>query len=139
MGDDAIGIKVLEEISCELVQEDIEIIYGETDNEYALKRIQDGDLVYVIDSTYFGLEPGTVTFTPLDNVIINGLPTTQHQPNLIYLIKLYGIEIKGFVIGIEISNVEFSVELSDALKLEFKSICNKVVEFIKENIAWLCS
>lgn len=130
MGDDAIGIKVLEELSTKLIKEEIEIIFGETDFEYALSKIDDGDLIFIIDSTYFELMPGTVTFTSINDLSLRNNITSQHQPSLIHLIKLYGKNIKGFVIGIEADKIEFSTELSEILKLKLSQICHEVYDFI---------
>lgn len=133
MGDDAIGIKVAEELSTKLIKEEIEIIFGETDFEYALSKIHDGDLLFIIDSTYLDLMPGTVTVTSINDLSLKINFTTQHQPSLIHLIKLYGKNINGFVIGIEVDTIEFSTELSNTLKLKFHNICQEVYEFIVAN------
>jgi len=95
MGDDAIGIKVAEEISTRLKKEEIVLIFGETDSEYALSNIKDGDLLFIVDSTYFQLAPGTVTFTSINDLLLKNNLTSQHQQSLIHLIKLYGINING--------------------------------------------
>lgn len=130
MGDDAIGINVAEELSAKLIKEEIEIIFGETDFEYALSRIEDGDLLFIIDSTYFERMPGTITFTSLDDLSLRYNLTSQHQPSLIHLIKLYRKNIKGVVIGIEVDKIEFSTELSENFKLKLNQICQEVYEFI---------
>lgn len=130
MGDDAVGIRVAEELSTKLMNQDTELIFGETDNEYALSRIDDGDLLFIIDSTYFDSAPGTVTFTSINELpFVNNL-TSQHQPSLIHLIKLYGKNVSGFIIGIEAEKIEFSTELSESLKIKLYLICQEVYEFI---------
>ncbi|MDF2677782.1 MAG: hypothetical protein K0Q97_2109 [Bacillota bacterium] len=133
MGDDTIGIKVAEELSEKLINEKIEVVFGETDFEYALSKIDDGDLIFIIDSTYFELIPGTVTFTSINDLSLGNNLTSQHQPSLIHLIKLYGKNIKGFVIGIEIDKIEFSTELSETLKRKLNQICEDVYVFIMNN------
>lgn len=133
MGDDAIGIKVVEEISTRLKKEEIVLIFGETDSEYALSNIKDGDLLFIVDSTYFQLAPGTVTFTSINDLLLKNNLTSQHQQSLIHLIKLYGININGFVIGIEVEKIDFSTVLSETLKRKFYNICDEVYEFIMSN------
>ena len=130
MGDDAIGIKVLEELSLKLMNKDIELLFGETDNEYAISEIEDGDLLFIIDSTYFNLNPGTVTFTSINELSIANSLNSQHQQSLIHLVKLYGKDIKGFIIGIEVEKVEFSTEISEILKLNLQQICEEIYNFI---------
>lgn len=135
MGDDGIGIKVLEEISQELEKEKIDVIFGETDIDYGLSKIDDGDMLFVIDSTYFNIAPGTVTFTPIEEAIKRqGQIYSQHQPSLIYLLKIYKKSVKGYIVGIEVEKINFSIDLSETLKKEFLNICEETRKFIYQII-----
>ncbi|MCC5911744.1 MAG: hydrogenase maturation protease [Clostridiaceae bacterium] len=135
MGDDGIAIRVVEELSPQLKHAGIEVILGETDIDYALSEIKDGDFLFVIDATYFNVKPSTVTFTPL-NKSIGQYPQvySQHQPNLVDLLKTYGKIVEGFIIGIEVEEIDFGLELSDTLKTRFLHICEEVYRFIYETI-----
>lgn len=131
MGDDAVGIKVLEELSVQLKLKNIEVIIGETDTDYALNKIEEGDLVFVFDSTYFDITPGTVTFISIDDFKIQHQQVySQHQPNLISLLKYHKKSVKGYLIGIEINEIYFSLELSDVLKKRFRDICIEASAYI---------
>lgn len=132
MGDDSIGIKILEEISLELEKEKIEVIFGETDIDYAISKINEDDLLFIIDSTYFGRVPGTVTITPIEKAIIqqHNQIYSQHQPSLINLLKTYKKLVKGYIIGIEVEKIQFSLELSNTLKDKFLIICDEILKFI---------
>lgn len=135
MGDDSIAIRVLEEISSILEGENIDIVFGETDIDYALNEIEDGDFLFILDSTYFNIEPGTVTFTPIEEFNTNqGEVYSQHQPNLINLLKAYEKSVSGFIIGVEVQEIDFSLELSHILKRELSMICVEVSEFIKNTL-----
>lgn len=135
MGDDGIGIKVAQEISKHFVEEHIEFIYGETDVDYALSKIENADFLFLIDSTYFDINPGTITYTPLSQLIGQHIEViSQHQPSLIHLLKTYGKAVDGYLIGIEIAKIDFSLELSDILKNKFLSICEDVYLFINHAI-----
>lgn len=134
MGDDGIGLKVAEVLSPLLLQEHIELIFGETDNDYALSKIQNGDMLFIIDSTFFDINPGTITFTPIGEVIDQHHEVySQHQPSLIYMLKTYGKSVEGYLIGIEVEKIEFGLELSDTLRTRLLPICEEVHLFI-ENI-----
>lgn len=131
MGDDSIGIKVAEKLSSRLKHDGIELILGETDVYYALSKIDNGDLLFIIDSTYFNICPGTVTFTFINDLIKQHSHCySQHQPSLIHLLKTYIKSVEGFVIGIEVEKIDFSLELSDSLKNMLPQICQKVYSFI---------
>lgn len=135
MGDDSIGIKVLEALSSELEKEKIEVIFGETDIDYALRKIDDRDLLFIIDSTYFNIAPGTVTFTSIEKAIKGQQQIySQHQPNLINLLKTYNKSVRGYIVGIEVEKIHFSVDLSETLRKKFLSICEEIYEIIYQTI-----
>lgn len=130
MGDDGIGIKVAEELSSKLRQKQIELIIVETDIDYAFAKIEAGDLLFIIDSAHFGFSPGTITFLPIGEEVIQQQTYSQHQLSLIHLLNTNGKLVKGFIIGIEIEKIDFGLELSSALETKFPAICEEVYRFI---------
>jgi len=133
MGDDGIGIRVLEEISPRLKHISIEVIFGETDVDYILSKVEAGDFIFVIDATFFNKKPGTVTFIPIDKSMEqHSQAYSQHQPSLVHLLKIYGKSVEGFIIGIEVEEIDFSLELSNTLKNRLSHICEEVYQFIYE-------
>ena len=132
MGDDSIGSKVLEELSSELEKEEIKVILAETDTNYALSKIDDGDLLLIFDSTYFNITPGTVTFTPIEEALTRELCPiySQHEPNLITLLKNYKKSVRGYIVGIEVEKICFSLVLSESLEEKFIDICKEIRQFI---------
>ncbi len=134
MEDDCIGIKVVEKLSSKMMKEGIELIIGETDSDYSLSLIEDGDLLIIIDSTYLGIIPGTVTVAPIDKLTVKNQIFSQHQPNLINLLDIYRKKVNGYVIGIEVEKIDFNLELSNTLKNKLPQICKEVDEFICKTI-----
>jgi hydrogenase maturation protease len=135
MGDDSIGIRVLEEILPKLKGENIEVIFGETDIDYALSKINDGDFLLIIDSTYFNMEPGTVTFSDINKFVENNKQIySQHQGSLIDLLSIYRSNVSGYVIGIEVREISFSLELSSSLEVKFYIICKEIYKFIHNTV-----
>jgi hydrogenase maturation protease len=138
MGDDSIGIKVLEEISPKLKYEKIELIFGETDIDYTFSKIDKGDFLFIIDSTCLGIKPGTVTFSNINEFIkSNKNMYSQHQGTIIDLINIYKIDISGFIIGIEAPDIGFRLELSSDLEKNFYFICDEIYKFICNSIGGL--
>ena len=91
-------------------------------------------MLFILDSTYFDKAPGTVTFTPIEELLLDGKRIySQHQANLIDLLKVYRKSVKGFVIGIEVEEINFCLELSDILTEKFLNICNEINDFIIQN------
>ena len=131
--DDGIGVKVVEKIQEQLksINDNIEVIIGETDYQYCIEEISDDDLVIIIDSTYFMKEPGTVTVRTLESCdeFLDKI-YTGHDISLLKAIRLEKPNIKGFLIGIEIEVIEFSLELSKKLENKFDYICKEVLDNI---------
>ncbi|AOT73031.1 hypothetical protein Gferi_07470 [Geosporobacter ferrireducens] len=131
MGDDSIGIRVGEELSPRLKHIGIEVILGETDIDFTLSKIEDGDFLFILDATYFNVKPGTVTFTPIDKSIkAHPQAYSQHQPSFVHLLKIYGKSVDGFIVGIEVEEIDFSLKLSNVLETRLSHICEEVYQFI---------
>lgn len=136
MGDDSIGLKIIDAIEEKLkeLHLEIECIKAETDFNYALDNIQNGDFIFIIDSTLLGLECGQITKIPLSEAekYLNNL-LSIHSISLISLINRSNIEITGFILGIEVAKVEFSLDITNELKERFEKICSEVYTIIKTN------
>lgn len=135
MGDDSIALKVIDSIEARIKQLNLEIkcIKAETDFNFALDNIEDGDYLFILDSTLLGLECGQITQIPLEDV--DKYPNNSlsiHNMNLLSLIKHFKIEIRGFVLGIEVAEINFSLEISKELKTKFEKICQGIYTIIKE-------
>ncbi|MFD3156444.1 hydrogenase maturation protease [Haloimpatiens sp. FM7330] len=135
MGDDSIGIKIANTLKTQLDKLNIEVIIGETDIDYCLNAIEDNDFVIILDSTKYNINPGTVTITSFKskkhfdkhhNVNYFSL----HGYNLIDLINLNHIHIRGYLIGIESCSIDFNLNLSPILEKSFNNICTKIYKKI---------
>ena len=135
LGDDGVGVRVVEKIKEEIknISEDIDVIIGETDYLYCLNQIEQDDTIVIIDSTYLDIKPGYVSYFDLKdcNRFIKYF-NYQHESNLVKSILIENLNIKGYLIGIEIGKVDFSLELSKTIKDNFYNICLDVLKYIKE-------
>ncbi|RDU22534.1 hydrogenase maturation protease [Anaerosacchariphilus polymeriproducens] len=142
MGDDGIGIIIVENLYDRLRRKKIEIIYGESDIEYVLDFIEDGDFIFILDAAYYGKSPGTVTFVSInDRPIFYQEIFSQHQPNLLSYLrnlgKYYNKEVEGYFIGIEIEKIDFGFDISNNLNKQLIHICEKIYQFICEKVEHL--
>ena len=135
LGDDGVGVRVVEKIKEEIknISEDIDVIIGETDYLYCLNQIEEDDTIVIIDSTYLDINPGYVSYFDLKgcNKFIKYF-NSQHESNLVKSILIENLNVKGYLIGIEIGEVDFSLELSKTIKDNFYNICLDVLKYIKE-------
>jgi hydrogenase maturation protease len=135
MGDDGIALKVLDYIEEDIKQLDLGIkcIKAETDFNFALDNIEEGDYLFILDSTLLGLECGEITQIHLGEVgKYQNNSLSIHNMNLLSLIEHFKIKVRGYILGIEIGTVNFNLDISKEIKVSFKEICCKIYTIIKE-------
>ncbi len=133
--DDAIGVRILEKLidPIKSLSPHIEGIIGETDCYFCMDCIDKDDFIIIIDSTYLDLEPGTISYLPFSECD-TFIKTTHsaHEMNLLKMLRSEYPEIQGFLIGIEISRIDFSLELSPTLHTKFDEICKQILLFLEK-------
>lgn len=137
MKDDSIGILAAEYLKDRFDERDIEIIIAETDYECCFDLIGDDDFIIILDSVYMGNEPGSIHVFKLSEALKTPVyNSSQHDMNIIDMMKLYKKEYRGYIIGIEAAEIDFGNELSPVLNEKFTEIClkteNLLREFLKE-------
>ena len=132
MGDDAIGVMLAEDLKESLEKLGIEVIIGETDVDYCLSFVEEEDFLFIIDATLYGLEPGTLTIEEIKKEkLYSKEEYSQHQISLVKLISICDIRnVSGYILGIEVVDVDFGIELSPVINDKFNDIKNKVYDFI---------
>lgn len=131
MSDDGIGIAVVEKIKHELEEDNIKVIIGETDFNYCASMIEEKDFIFIIDGAYFGKKPGEITLCSIKEYRSFKKEYSQHSYSLLDLIDLYYKDVEGYIVGIEISNVDFNLGLSDTLKNDLQIISQKTIDIMK--------
>ena len=71
MKDDAIGIKVAEEIEIELLKLGVNVIYGETNIQHCISSVEKDDYIIILDSAYYGKSIGEITIEDIDKFTSN--------------------------------------------------------------------
>ena len=136
MKDDAIAIKAAEILEDRLIRQDIHVIIGETDFQNCFYLLNKDDFVIILDARYSGAEPGSVHLNRLEDVLSQpSLFSMQHDLSMVELMKLYGSQFKGYLIGIEICEIGFGQELSAVLKDKLPQICRGIKCAIKKIIS----
>lgn len=131
MMDDKIALLVSENLLNILTVNNIEVIIGETDVDYCLSKLNCEDEFYIIDSTCFGNVAGSITIRPLSDIKKAFKYQKQtHSLNLLDLINIYDIDVKGYFIGIEIHSIKMSYDISVELQEKFQAICSETLKII---------
>jgi hydrogenase maturation protease len=133
MGDDGAAIHVAEKLSEFFKEKGIELIIGETDFDYCLSKIEEGDFIIIIDAAWFGAKPGTVAAKSIKDVYkLNGEQSlfSMHGYGFIKALEIYHKSIDGMVIGIEGQNFDYSLSMSRVLIDAFGSICSDILDIV---------
>jgi len=132
MMDDAVGVKVTRILKKWMQKNGLEVIIGETDTAYCLSRIENDDYLIIIDASYFHVEPGKVMVFPISALQKKPIKRySQHEMNLLELLRIEGKKVNGYFICIEINRIDFGFGLSSSLESKFVKICEEVKKEIK--------
>ncbi|UFH66018.1 hydrogenase maturation protease [Clostridium cadaveris] len=135
MGDDGIGVKVVDVLEKKMKNIGIEFIKAETDVDYALDNIKDGDFLFIIDSTSDAMAKyGEIIEISLEEAVNNKKSLSIHNVSLISEISSLNIKVNGIILAIKAASIEFNIELSMELKNKFSTICNTIYGLIEKNI-----
>lgn len=137
MCDDGIAIKILESIKSDLEKNNIKVVIGETYSEYTFNEIENNEFIIIIDSTYLGIVPGEITVMTINEIKkLKKHNVFSHDQNLIDILNINNINVNGYFLGIEISDICYDINLSYELESKFEgikdSIEEKIFEIIKE-------
>ncbi|GAA0777671.1 hypothetical protein GCM10008908_33160 [Clostridium subterminale] len=119
----------------ESYSKDVKVLIVGIDYVYYLNGINKEDTVILVDSTYFGIEPGRVSVLNLKECDKFISPCRDmHSENLLKVLREEYREIPGYLVGIEVEKVNYSLELSKTLKNNFSEITKEVFREIKRII-----
>lgn len=161
MGDDGIGVYIVEElikqnflhniesvsvktdISIEFTVEEsdinIEYVVGETDFDYCLDCLDNQSSVIIIDSSISGNKPCTVTEFNITDMVSNNMflctsMLSAHNNSIIEAAIMMLNHCHFMIIGIEPEIVDFRLGLSDTLKTSFSDIVEDVKKIILKRV-----
>lgn len=138
MTDDAIGIKLVEDLADVASNADIAYVVGEADVDYCLDEILDFRNVIVIDAYLSGKQPGTITAVPLWEVAGTGfreiLYCSGHSLHLLDRLQCKRCSCDVRFIGVEPFDVSCGFSLSESMQDQYHIIISKVKSRIEEYI-----
>lgn len=135
MKDDGIGVRIAEDISYWIEERGMKLVIGETDSESCFYQIGEEDYLIIIDGTLFGIEPGTITVEVLNRVKPAYKGYSQHNMSFIDLLYRHKKTNKGYLIGIEVGEIGFGIDLSEVLEQKYSLLLievKKTIETIME-------
>ena len=133
MEDDGIGVRIAEELAMESDMQNVDFVVGETDVDFCLSKLLEADHCIIIDSAYLGNEPGTISVFPLKEIIEQKRSAMSfHDFDLIHAMTTENLLKEGLLITVEVSNINFSTELSSVMNERFRGILHDIKEILNE-------
>lgn len=138
LGDDGVGIHVLEKLREQKCWDDIELVDGGTSVIDLLDVFMRNETIIIIDSLKGGYLPGTIyriTAEELGSHLT--LQSSLHDVQILDVLKwanLQGCSPKISIIGIEPETIDYSLDLSATLKHQMPKIMEIVVSEISANL-----
>lgn len=141
VGDDGLGVRVIEELRELSLPENIELIEGAVRGINLLDYFMDTDKVIIVDAVNFGQEIGTIRRFDLQELegMSKNTITTLHQIGISETVKL-GLKLYPddicrniVLIGMEVGYIDkvFCMELSPKIKKLLPDLLDKVIQEIE--------
>lgn len=130
MMDDGIGVYIVEGLAVRDKMENTNYIIGETDLDYCISRVDEGDYIILIDATILGKQPGNISIIPLEEIVYPEHIVYSHDFHLFNILKLRGY--KGILIGIEPFLIDYNFGLSETLKKRYNKLLIAIEKIIVE-------
>ena len=109
MGDDGVGIFVVEDLDAQALGPNVNVVIGNTAGMALLKHFLESDVVVVIDAIDAEAEPGSIfRFNPDEAGIMNLRTNNIHGmgvPHLVTNARLMGADPEVIVFAIQVANV----------------------------------
>lgn len=131
MKDDAIGIEIAKKLENTLIDNGIEVIYGETNLGYCISKVAQEDFLWILDATCTLEKPGDMAVIPIEHFVSNTKNYTQHSFSFLDVLKLYYPNINGQIIAIQVYDIDFSMGLSPILTEKLNDISSTILSLIE--------
>jgi len=135
MMDDGIGLYVVENLKNKDMYHDLKYVIGETDIDFCLDEIQGSDYLIVVDAVSTGNKPGEITIKPLNEALpVFNAGLSAHNLHFMDILTRTVRDIKGILVGIEVSEVNYKIGLSEVLTQKLPEIADKVGNLIRATL-----
>jgi hydrogenase maturation protease len=137
LGDEGVGVQVVEELKKLELPEGIEVYDGATSGIAILNFLEGVDRAIIVDAVKGGGAPGTVYRFRLGDVLDSNDVVSLHDIDftLAYRVTRDILDLPEdiIVIGIEPERIENSLELSEKVKKVIPEVLNKILEELSIN------
>lgn len=135
LGDEGIGVRVIETMVAKSLPENMELLDGGTAAVDLMSVLEGREKVIIIDAVKGGGEPGALyRFTPDDVEDLENIHTSLHQVGLLEVLLqmkyLGSMPPAIIIIGVEPEGLDWSLELSPRVK----EVIPRVIELVRAEV-----
>ncbi len=133
MGDDGIGIRVVEALRCEVLPSNVQVFDGATRAFDVLEYMDGSDRAIIVDACKKNGVPGSIyrfVLYPANDMLDESLSLSMHDINFIDAMRaskgIYRFPAQIVIIGIEPMRLECALEISQELSTAFPAIIDAI-------------
>ncbi|MGP0580390.1 hydrogenase maturation protease [Paenibacillus peoriae] len=127
MGNDGIGVYVIEALRVMNTDDRVTYIAGETDLDFCLQYIEDADVLLIVDAVISGNPVGTTTICKLHHLIPEERGISAHNLHILHMIPLIYPNLTAYLLGIEVNVLECDIGMDETVSSYFDSILQQVL------------
>lgn len=123
MGDDGIGVHVANEVSKSALPDGVEVVDAGTLGLAVCPLLENADALIIVDAVDFGMQPGEMIKIPVEELSRHDkhTPLSLHEFDIFHALEMIelstGRKINATLIGIQISSIKPSLEISPQLAM----------------------
>ncbi len=132
MGDDGVGVRVVEELMKRRLPSNVDVLEGGTASFQLANFFTSYDAVIVVDAVRFGKKPGRIYRLSLDEAA-RRKATSIHDIDVFTAAKVLGSVFKLppiIVVGVEVKEVREGCGLSPEVAIAVKKVVKKIRRFL---------
>ncbi len=135
MGDDGVGVKVVEELRKVKLPRSVDIFDGSTLSFQLINFFSDYSRIIIVDAVDFGKRPGRVFKLKIDDVLkkkdINVISSHDFDVfNLIKILKTVEYLPRITFIGVQVGNIDEGIKLSNEVASAIPKVVKKILKGI---------
>lgn len=135
MEDDGVGNAIVEELIRQKAFPGLRLFAGETDIDFCLDALKGSDQLFLIDASYTGKEPCSVTSFSLKDMIKELPPFCfSHHFDLLHALKQQDYKGDGMLLTVEACSVQYHFGLSSQMEEQFPRIVDEIYKHIENYI-----
>ncbi len=135
MGDDGLGVRVVEELKKRRLPKNVDVVDGGTLSFQLLNFFDEYDKIIIVDAVSFGKKPGRVYRFRLEDILkfMDRRIASIHDFDVfsvVGIVRNFSDVPEVVVIGVEVQSIREGIGLSDAVETSIPKVVKKIMKEI---------